>query len=130
VEEAARKLEKILFRRIKRKASGRVRAKEKAEEANVEKVIKILEATYSLCEFCNYNCEACPYPNLGVYIEEKNSQNLQMLSSLSLVEKCGRGFYVKPRREVSLQVKFSKDGLKETLTRLFSSQTFEMLRTA
>jgi hypothetical protein len=82
-----------------------------------------LEATYSLCEFCNYDCDDCPYPGLGIYLERLEASVLETLSALSRVERCRRGFYVRPKKEVALPLKYSKEGPAETLAGLFTGLT-------
>lgn len=119
VEAAVKKLEGSLFTLRKRKTSGCRPVK--TEPLNVfDKALKLLEATYSLCEFCSYGCERCPYPGLGVYLENVEPEVLELAGLLGVVEKCGGGFYVKPRREVARYLRLSEGGLGEVLPNLLS----------
>ncbi|RLI30475.1 hypothetical protein DRO53_02670 [Candidatus Bathyarchaeota archaeon] len=121
VEEAVRKLEKALFRKGRRR---RVKASGRGEPpvSSLQRALEILEATYSLCEFCGSSCEVCPYPNLGVYVEKASEETLKYTSLLASPEKCRKGFYVKPKREISLLLRNSAEDLRDLLVRLLSEQ--------
>jgi transcription initiation factor TFIID TATA-box-binding protein len=119
VKMAVKKLEEKLFEA--EKTESRQKSKPETSAGRIGDLLKILEAAYSLCEFCNYDCEKCPYPNLGVYVEDVEGELLDKLSSLSLIENCKYGFYVKPKPEVSKYLKFSKLNLREALNKLFQA---------
>jgi transcription initiation factor TFIID TATA-box-binding protein len=123
VEAAVKRLEKSLF--MLKKKLGKVEVKaSRVEDVNVgDKALKLLEVTYSLCEFCSYNCDSCPYPGLGVYLEKLETPIIEVLSAFSRVERCERGFYIKPKREVAIYLKLSKERLAEALTGLFTGLT-------
>ncbi|RLI27045.1 MAG: hypothetical protein DRO52_01305 [Candidatus Hecatellales archaeon] len=119
VEAAVRRLERSLF--FKGKTLRTVRSSKEAVENLEERVLKILEATYSLCDFCEYDCDSCPYPGLGIYLEKLEPPLLEALSILSRVEKHGKGFYIRPKREVSSYLKLSKEGLGSALASLLEA---------
>ena len=119
VRLAVKKLEEKLFEVDRRGVEEEL--KPKTSKGGIEEVLRILETAYSLCEFCGSDCGSCPYPNLGVYVEDIDRENLKMLSSLSIVENCKHGFYIKPRPEVSKYLKASKLSLKEALSSLLEA---------
>ena len=123
VEAAVRRLERRLFTLKSKTGRVEVKTSKVEEESSEEKALKLLEATYSLCEFCNYDCDGCPYPGLGIYLEKLETPVLETLSALSRVEKCRRGFYVRPKKEIAVHLKYSKEGLAEALARLSTGLT-------